>query len=103
MIDVAFFVRLEAKPGKKKEEGARFLRQGLVLVHEEASTVAWIGIRLDPSPSAYSPPFLASQADNHICQELLQFLTTADHRERGRSSQQADAIFRESCVEEATQ
>jgi hypothetical protein len=48
MINVALFVRLEAKPGKE-EEVATFLREGLSLVQEEPSTVAWFGIRLGPS------------------------------------------------------
>ena len=48
MINVALFVRLEAKPGKV-EEVATFLREGLSLVQEEPSTVAWFGIRLGPS------------------------------------------------------
>ena len=48
MINAALFVRLEAKPGKE-EEDATCLREGLSLVQEEPSTVAWFGIRLGPS------------------------------------------------------
>lgn len=48
MINVALFVRLEAKPGKE-EEVATFLRQGLSLVQEEPSTLAWFAIRLGSS------------------------------------------------------
>ena len=40
MINVALFVRLEAKSGKE-EEVASFLKQGLSVVQEEPSTVAW--------------------------------------------------------------
>ena len=48
MVNVALFVRLEAKPGKEAEV-EKFLRGGLPLVMEEPSTIAWFGIRLGPS------------------------------------------------------
>lgn len=48
MVNVALFVRLEAKPGKEAEVET-FLRGGLPLVMEEPSTIAWFGIRLGPS------------------------------------------------------
>ena len=48
MVNVALFVRLEAKPGK--EEAVReFLKSGLSLVEEEPGTVVWYGIQLGPS------------------------------------------------------
>ena len=48
MVKVALFVRLEAKPGKKKEVES-FLLSGLPIVNEEPATTAWFGIRLGSS------------------------------------------------------
>ncbi len=48
MVNVALYVRLEAKPGKEAEVEA-FLKGGLPLVQEEPDTIAWFGIRLGPS------------------------------------------------------
>lgn len=48
MVNVALFVRLEAKPGKEAEVES-FLKSGLALVAAEPATVAWFGIRLGPS------------------------------------------------------
>lgn len=48
MVNVALFVRLEAKPGKEKEVES-FLMSGLALVAEEPATTAWFAIRLGPS------------------------------------------------------
>ncbi|WP_266182855.1 putative quinol monooxygenase [Dyella humicola] len=48
MVNVALFVRLEAKPGKEQDVEA-FLLSGLALVQEEPATTAWFGIRLGPS------------------------------------------------------
>jgi quinol monooxygenase YgiN len=48
MVNVALFVRLEAKPGKEAEV-EDFLRSGLPIVTEEPATVAWFGMRLGPS------------------------------------------------------
>ena len=42
MVNVALFVRLEAKPGKE-EEVESFLRSGLAIVEEEPATTAWFG------------------------------------------------------------
>jgi quinol monooxygenase YgiN len=48
MVNVALFVRLEAKPGKEQEV-EHFLVSGLRLVQDEPATTAWFGIRLGPS------------------------------------------------------
>jgi quinol monooxygenase YgiN len=48
MVNLALFVRLEAKPGKEAEVES-FLRAGLPLVQEEAGTITWYGIKLGPS------------------------------------------------------
>ena len=47
-VNVALFVRLEAKPGKEADV-EKFLRGGLALVQQEPATTAWFGIRLGPS------------------------------------------------------
>ena len=48
MVNVALFVRLEAKPGKEAEV-ERFLRGGLTLVQAEPATTVWFALRLGPS------------------------------------------------------
>ena len=47
MLHVSLFVRLEAKPGKEQEVAA-FLKQGLDLAHQEATTPVWFALRLGP-------------------------------------------------------
>jgi quinol monooxygenase YgiN len=47
-VQVALWVRLEAKPGKEKAV-ADFLRSGLPLVEQEPATVAWFGVQMGPS------------------------------------------------------
>ncbi len=48
MVNVALFVKLEAKPGKEKEV-EDFLRGGRALVQLEPATTAWFGLRIGPS------------------------------------------------------
>ena len=48
MVNVALFVRLEARPGKEAEVEA-FLKSALPLVQAEPATTVWFGIRLGPS------------------------------------------------------
>ncbi len=48
MVNVALFVRLEAKPGKVADV-AKFLRDGLAIVQEEPATTAWFAIQIAPS------------------------------------------------------
>jgi quinol monooxygenase YgiN len=48
MVNVALFVRLEAKPGKESDV-AQFLRDGLAIVEAEPATTAWFAIQLGPS------------------------------------------------------
>ncbi len=55
MVNVALFVRLEAKPGKEVEA---FLREGLPLVQDQPATIAWFGIRLGPSTFGIFDAFL---------------------------------------------
>jgi quinol monooxygenase YgiN len=48
MVNVALYVKLEAKPGKEKEVES-FLKGGLAIVQEEPATTAWFAIRTGPS------------------------------------------------------
>ena len=48
MVNVALFVRLEAKPGKEADIES-LLRGGLLLVQDEPATTAWFAIQLGPS------------------------------------------------------
>jgi len=56
MLSLGLFVRLEAKPGKDKEVAA-FLKQGLELANQEATTPLWFGLRLGPSTFAVFDAF----------------------------------------------
>jgi quinol monooxygenase YgiN len=56
MISLGLFVRLEAKPGKEKEVAA-FLKQGLQLANQEATTPLWFALRLGPSTFAVFDAF----------------------------------------------
>jgi len=48
MVNVALYVRLEAKPGKEKDVEA-FLKGGLAVVQAEPATTAWFAIRMGQS------------------------------------------------------
>ena len=48
MIKQALFVRLEAKPGKKKEL-AQFLQTGLGMAQQETTTPIWFALQLGPT------------------------------------------------------
>ena len=48
MLTTSLFVRLEAKPGKE-EAVAAFLKQGLELANQEATTPVWFALKLGPS------------------------------------------------------
>jgi quinol monooxygenase YgiN len=56
MLTVSLFARLEAKPGKE-EEVAAFLRQGLELANQEATTPLWFALRLGPTTFAIFDAF----------------------------------------------
>src|SRR5690242_17291622 len=56
MLSVGLFVRLEAKPGKENEVEA-FLKQGLQLANQEATTPLWFALRLGPTTFAVFDAF----------------------------------------------
>jgi quinol monooxygenase YgiN len=55
-MKLALFARLEAKPGKEKEV-ADFLRQGLALANQEATTLMWFALRVGPTTFAIFDAF----------------------------------------------
>src|SRR5215467_766061 len=55
-MKLALFARLEAKPGKEKEV-VEFLRQGLALANQEATTLIWFALRLGPTTFAIFDTF----------------------------------------------
>jgi len=55
-MKLALFARLEAKPGKEKEV-ADFLRQGLAMANQEATTLMWFALRLGPTTFAIFDAF----------------------------------------------
>jgi|SRR3974377_181575 len=56
MVNVALFVRLEAKPGKEADV-EKFLRAGLPIVQEEPATTVWFALRLGSSTFAIYDAF----------------------------------------------
>ena len=56
MLSVGLFVKLEAKPGKEEAVEA-FLRQGLEMANQEATTLVWFALRLGPSTFAIFDAF----------------------------------------------
>jgi quinol monooxygenase YgiN len=48
MVNVALFVRLEAKPGREAEV-EQLLRDGLAVVRDEPETTAWFALRFGPT------------------------------------------------------
>jgi quinol monooxygenase YgiN len=66
MLTRSLFVRLEAKPGKENEVAA-FLKQGLELANQEATTPIWFALRLGPSTFAIFDAFRDEQGrENHL-------------------------------------
>jgi quinol monooxygenase YgiN len=55
-MKLALFARLEAKPGKEKEV-AEFLRDGLALANQEATTLMWFALRVGPTTFAIFDTF----------------------------------------------
>jgi quinol monooxygenase YgiN len=56
MVNLALFVRLEAKPGKEMEV-EKFIKGGLPIVEDEPETTAWFGVRLGPRTFAIFDAF----------------------------------------------
>ena len=74
MLNLSLFVRLEAKPGKESEVVA-FLKQGLELANQEATTPIWFALRLGPSTFAVFDAFRdESGRQNHLNGPIAQAL-----------------------------
>ncbi|HSP14361.1 MAG TPA: antibiotic biosynthesis monooxygenase [Thermoanaerobaculia bacterium] len=66
MVTLGLFVRLEAKPGKE-EEVAAFLKQGLQLANQEATTPLWFAVRLGKTTFAIFDAFNDEKGrQNHL-------------------------------------
>jgi quinol monooxygenase YgiN len=75
-MKLALFARLEAKPGKEQEV-ADFLRQGLALANQEATTLLWFALRLGPTSFAIFDAF-ADEAgrQRHLSGPIAEALMT---------------------------
>jgi len=74
MVNLSLLVRLEAKPGKENEVAA-FLKQGLELANQEATTPIWFALRLGPSTFAIFDAFRDEQGrQNHLNGEIAKAL-----------------------------
>ena len=56
MLTLGLFARLEAKPGKENDVAA-FLKQGLELANQEATTPVWFAVRFGPTTFAIFDAF----------------------------------------------
>ena len=56
MVNVALWVRLEAKPGKAAAVEA-FLNSGLALALQEPATIAWFALKIGPTSFAIFDAF----------------------------------------------
>lgn len=66
MLKFSLFVRLEAKPGKEADVAA-FLKQGLELANQEATTPLWFALRLGPTTFAVFDSFRDETGrENHL-------------------------------------
>jgi quinol monooxygenase YgiN len=74
MLTKSLFVRLEAKPGKENEVAA-FLKQGLDLANQEASTATWFALRLSQTTFAIFDAFRDEQGrQTHLNGPIAQAL-----------------------------
>jgi quinol monooxygenase YgiN len=66
MIQHALFARLEAKPGREADVAA-FLKQGLQLANQEATTPIWFALNLGPASFGVFDAFHDEQGvQNHL-------------------------------------
>ncbi|HEX5215118.1 MAG TPA: antibiotic biosynthesis monooxygenase [Vicinamibacterales bacterium] len=73
-MKLALFARLEAKPGKENDV-VEFLKQGLALANQEATTLIWFALRLGPTTFAIFDAF-ADEAgrQRHLAGPIAQAL-----------------------------
>ncbi|MFM0223966.1 putative quinol monooxygenase [Paraburkholderia dipogonis] len=77
MIKHAFFVRLEAKPGKEQAV-ADFLTSGLEMTNREATTPIWFALKFSPTTFGVFDAF-ASEEDRqaHLLGSMANALMTS--------------------------
>jgi quinol monooxygenase YgiN len=74
MLTTSLFVRLEAKPGKE-DAVAAFLKQGLELANQEATTPVWFALKIGPSTFAVFDAFRDETGrQNHLNGPIAQAL-----------------------------
>lgn len=74
MLEVGLFVRLEARPGREGDVEA-FLKQGLQLANDEATTPLWFALRLAPGTFAVFDAFADETGrQNHLNGPIAQAL-----------------------------
>lgn len=74
MLEVGLFVRLEARPGREGDVEA-FLKQGLQLANDEATTPLWFALRLAPGTFAVFDAFADETGrQNHLNGRIAQAL-----------------------------
>jgi quinol monooxygenase YgiN len=56
MVNVALYVKLEAKPGKEQAV-ENLLKSGLAIVQEEPATIAWFAIKMGPATFGFFDAF----------------------------------------------
>jgi quinol monooxygenase YgiN len=79
MIKVALLARLEAAAGKE-DEVAEFLKAGLALANEEATTPVWFALRLGPSAFGVFDAFAdESGRQTHLSGPIAQALMAKAH------------------------
>ena len=73
-VSTALVVRLVAKPGKE-EDLAAFLKQGLQMANQEATTPVWFALRLAPATFAIFDAFKDETGrQNHLNGPIAQAL-----------------------------
>ena len=74
MLEVGLFVRLEARPGREGDVES-FLKQGLQLANDEATTPLWFALRLAPGTFAVFDAFADETGrQNHLNGRIAQAL-----------------------------
>ena len=61
MVQVALFVRLQAKPGREADV-AKFLESGLDLANQEVTTPIWFALRLGPATFGIFDAFVGEES-----------------------------------------
>lgn len=63
MVQVALFVKLQAKPGQEQAV-IKFLESGLILANQETTTPVWFALQLGPSTFGIFDAFMDEAGRN---------------------------------------